>query len=195
MQFAIQSVASDQADRLVRFDEGQFGDVKAIEAKPGKLTEDISAFANADGGELFIGIDGEDATTGKQRRWRGFSNVEAANAHLQVFNELYPAGEDLHYEFLMAHLPGLVLHITVGKTRGVTLASSNIPYLRVGAQSIPQTSNEARRRLEYTFELFVYVFSFLLQLGLRRTCVSFGLPADLTGARKEGSNRVGGTMT
>jgi len=149
MQFAIQSVASDQADRLVSFDEGQFGDVKAIEAKPGKLTEDISAFANADGGELFIGIDGEDAMTGKQRQWRGFSNVEAANAHLQVFNERYPAGEDFHYEFLRAHLPGLVLHITVGKTRGVTLASNNIPYLRVGAQSIPQTSNEARRRLEY----------------------------------------------
>jgi hypothetical protein len=31
--------------------------------------------------------------------------------------------------------------------------------------------------------------------GLRRTCVSFGLPADLTDVRKEGSNSVGGTMT
>jgi ATP-dependent DNA helicase RecG len=37
----------------------------------------------------------------------------------------------------------------IAKTRSVILASNNIPYLRRGAQSIPQTSHEAHRRLEY----------------------------------------------
>lgn len=150
MPFTIQTIEAEQADKLINFEEGQFGDIKAIEARPSKLTEDISAFANADGGELYIGIDGEDATTGTGRAWRGFSKPEDANAHAQVFDERYPAGEDFHYEFLRCDgLSGLVLHIMIGKTRGVTLASNNIPYLRRNAQSIPQNSNEARRRLEY----------------------------------------------
>ena len=150
MAFSTELITQDQAARLINFEEGQFGDVKAIEARPGKLTEDISAFANADGGELFIGIDGEDATTGKKRSWRGFESPEKANAHLQVFDERYPASEDFHYEFLKCEgLPGILLHAIIAKTRGVILASNNIPYLRRGAQSIPQTTHEARKRLEY----------------------------------------------
>jgi ATP-dependent DNA helicase RecG len=150
MQFSTESITPAQAERLIDFEEGQFGDVKAVEARPSKLTEDISAFANADGGELYIGIDGEDETTGRKRAWRGFDNPEKANAHLQVFDERYPAGEDFHYEFLQCEgSPGILLHVIVAKTRGVVLASNNIPYLRRGAQSIPQTSHDARRRLEY----------------------------------------------
>jgi ATP-dependent DNA helicase RecG len=42
-----------------------------------------------------------------------------------------------------------VLHITIDKTRGITLASNNVPYLRRNAQSLPQNTNELRRRLEY----------------------------------------------
>lgn len=150
LQFSITAITLAQAEKLIDFEEGQFGDVKAIEARPSKLTEDISAFANADGGELYIGIDGEDAAVGRARAWRGFANPEAANAHLQVFDERYPAGADFHYEFLRCDcFPGMVLHVIMGKTRGLTLASNNVPYLRRGAQSIPQNSNEARRRLEY----------------------------------------------
>ena len=124
--------------------------LKAIEKRPSSLTEDISAFANADGGELYVGIDEVEVNGSKVRSWRGFSDPEKANAHVQVFDNLFPVGASFHYEFLRCDtLPGLVLHVIVNKTAGVTLASNNVPYLRRGAQSIPQTSNEARRRLEY----------------------------------------------
>jgi len=36
--------------------EGQFADVKAKEIAPSKLSKTISAFANSDGGDLYIGI-------------------------------------------------------------------------------------------------------------------------------------------
>ena len=124
--------------------------MKAIEKRPNSLTEDISAFANADGGELYIGIDEVEVNGVKTRSWRGFSNPEAANAYGQVFDNLFPLGSDFQYEFLRCeNLPGLVFQVTVNKTRGVTFASNNIPYLRRGAQSIPQNTIELRRRLEY----------------------------------------------
>lgn len=138
-----------QVRRIVETPEGHFADVKAVEAKPGKLTEDISAFANADGGELYIGIDqGTDGLGNKTRTWRGFADQEAANGHLQAFDKYFPLSAEFKYEFLTSAFPGLVLHVTANKTIGVTLASNNIPYLRRGAQSIPQNTPELRRRLE-----------------------------------------------
>jgi ATP-dependent DNA helicase RecG len=152
MAFNVATINRTQADKLVNLEEGQFGDVKALEARPSKLTEDISAFANADGGELYIGIDQGDAGGAKWRAWRGFADPEGANAHLQVFDNYFPQlGFEFQYEFLKCEgLPGIVLHVLVGKTKGVTLASNNIPYLRRGAQSIPQNTAELRKRLEYS---------------------------------------------
>ena len=141
----------EQVRKVIHGGEGHFSDIKAIEAKPGRITEDISALANADGGELFIGIDqGTDGLGNKTRTWRGFADVEAANGHLQAFQKHYPLSSDFQYEFLSSVFPGLVLHISVNKTIGVTPASNNIPYLRFGAQSIPQNTPELRRRLEYS---------------------------------------------
>jgi ATP-dependent DNA helicase RecG len=41
---------------VLSYTEGHFLDLKAEEIKPSKLTKAISAFANADGGELYVGI-------------------------------------------------------------------------------------------------------------------------------------------
>ncbi len=150
MAFEIQEITRAQADKIINAEEGQYSDVKALEKRPASLTEDISAFANADGGELYIGVDEFEVNGVKTRSWRGFKNPEGANAHAQVFDGLFPVGSDFQYEFLRCEgLPGLVLHATVNKTRGLTLASNNIPYLRRSAQSIPQNTHELRRRLEY----------------------------------------------
>jgi len=135
--------------KIIETEEGHFSDVKAIEARPAKLTEDMSAFANADGGELFIGIDqGSDGTGKKTRTWRGFEDMEAANGHIQAFEKYFPLGSEFKYEFLTSAFPGRVLHVTINKSIGVTRASNNIPYLRRGAQSIPQNTPELIKRLE-----------------------------------------------
>ena len=55
--------------------------MKAREITPGKLTRTLSAFANADGGELYIGIA---QNPDKTFRWEGFKQEEDANAHVQI---------------------------------------------------------------------------------------------------------------
>jgi ATP-dependent DNA helicase RecG len=136
-------ITPEQAEKIRLIDENQFGDIKGREIAPRDLTTDISAFANADGGDLYIGI------TDKERHWQGFKNVEAANGHLQAFEDFFPLGSDFQYEFLECEKQtGLVLHVQINKTQSVMRASSGIPYIRRGAQSLPVSTPEKLKRLE-----------------------------------------------
>src|SRR5437762_4915905 len=129
-------VSDAEVNKMLKLEEGHFSDVKAIETSPAGLTRAIAALSNAEGGELFIGIDENSAT--KKKTWRGFASQEAANAHLQVFEELFPLGTDYRYDFLWSeHQPGLVLKIQVAKTRDIKTASNRKIYLRRGAQNLP----------------------------------------------------------
>lgn len=102
------TITDAQADQILQYEEGHYGDLKSIDIRPARLTESASAFANADGGELYIGID-EDRIT-NARTWRGFSNQEAANSHLQVFERFFPLGRDFQYSFLTSrYYPGMLL--------------------------------------------------------------------------------------
>jgi len=148
MAIDVFEIKPEQAKYILDLDEGHFADLKSLDIAPAKLTKSISAFANADGGELFIGID-EDRNTGI-RSWRGFENVEAANGHLQPFENLFPLGQDFQYEFLRAAgCQGLVLKATITKTLSVRKASDGTVYVRRGAASLPVQDNEALKRLEY----------------------------------------------
>lgn len=139
----IKEITQAQADHVRLVDEGQFTEVKARETMPRSLSESISAFANTDGGDLYIGI------TNKERHWLGFANVEAANPHLQLFEELFPLGTNFSYEFLKCEsYSGLVLHVQINKTQGITRASSGTPYNRRGAQNLPINTAEKLKRLE-----------------------------------------------
>ena len=145
MSILIETITVDQAEKIRLVDEGQFADIKAKEKAPKSLSQDISAFANTDGGDLYIGI------TDKERQWIGFDNVEAANGHLQLLEELFPLGTDFHYEFLQClSKKGLVLHIEIHKTHDIIKASNKTAYIRRGAQSLPLNTPETLRRLELT---------------------------------------------
>jgi ATP-dependent DNA helicase RecG len=98
MALSVERITDAQADLIVTLDEGQFSDVKALDIEPAKLTKALAALANSDGGDLYIGID-EERTT-KVRTWRGFSNQEAANGHLQAFEKFFPLGGGFNYKFL-----------------------------------------------------------------------------------------------
>ncbi|QPJ63761.1 MAG: ATP-dependent DNA helicase RecG [Candidatus Nitronauta litoralis] len=102
----------------------------------------MAAFANAEGGDLFIGIDDE------PRKWRGFDNIESANAHIQVFEELFPLSNDFQYEFLSNDdSVGLVLKVQIAKSRDLKVASDTKVYIRRGAQSLPVTDEERLQSL------------------------------------------------
>jgi len=148
MSIKVSEITDDQADRIIFIEESQFQDVKAIEITPARLTKTMAAFANSDGGELFVGID-EDRSTGA-RAWRGFDKQEAANGHIQIFEKLFPLGNDFQYEFLRCgSKTGLVLKIELFRTRAIKVASDGKPYIRRGAQNLPITTPAEHKNLEY----------------------------------------------
>ena len=129
-------ISDSEVDKILAIEEGHFVDVKAIETSPAGLTKAIAALSNAEGGELFIGVDEDGAS--KKRTWRGFANPEAANAHLQVFEQLFPLGTDFRYDFMRNEgQRGLILKIQIAKTRDIKTASNGKIYIRRGAQNLP----------------------------------------------------------
>lgn len=148
MALSVEQLSNPEAQTIIDAEEGQFSDVKSTDISPGGLSKAISAFANSDGGDLYIGV----SETGQEklRAWQGFFDQEAANGHLQTFERLFPLGTNFHYEFLKCNdLSGLVLHVHINKSQDVIKASNGLPYIRRGAQSLPVDSVDALRRLEY----------------------------------------------
>lgn len=133
--------------KLLSLIEGHFADLKAKEVGPGKLTCSLSAFANAEGGELFIGI--EEKVKGTVRNWNGFTGHEDANGHIQSFETVFPLGQDHLYSFLKHKgSSGYVLKIEIQKTREMRKAANGKYYIRRGAQNLPVFTEEDLQRLK-----------------------------------------------
>lgn len=142
-------ITENQKNIILDIEEDHFRDLKAIDIKPAKLTKTISAFANTVGGEMYIGIDETEVSSVKQRKWRGFPDVEAANGHLQIFEQLFPLSTDFNYTFLQKDGEiGLILQISILKTKQIVKASDGLPYIRRGAQSLPVDNEEKLKRLQ-----------------------------------------------
>ncbi|MGP7795979.1 AlbA family DNA-binding domain-containing protein [Sphingomonas sp. CLY1604] len=84
------NVSASEAAAILQRSESHFFDFKSKRILPSKLSRTISALANAEGGDLYIGI--EDPADGIAI-WDGFTNEEEANSLLQVFHDHYPEGE------------------------------------------------------------------------------------------------------
>lgn len=148
MSIQVAKITSPQAAKILEADEGHFLELKSIDIAPGKLTRTVCALSNASGGELYVGIDESEVNGAKVRSWRGFTNIEAANAHIQVFEQLFPLGQYYSYTLLSADTcPGLVLQISINKGREIMKAQDGVVYLRRGAQNLPLTTVESVNRL------------------------------------------------
>jgi ATP-dependent DNA helicase RecG len=149
MPIEVVEIDDNQFDEILKFEESHFLDLKSIEIKPAKLTKSISGFANADGGELYIGISEKTVEDQKIRFWKGFIDQESANGHIQIFEQLFPLGENYCYTFLTAKKASeLVLQVVIGKSGEIVKASDGLPYLRRGAQNLPVKEETALERLK-----------------------------------------------
>jgi ATP-dependent DNA helicase RecG len=147
MDLQIVELSNGEKRTVLATEEGHFADVKSKQIAPAKLSRTISAFANASGGDIYIGID--EVTRSGRRSWNGFANQEDANAHIALFDDLYPLSDGLQIRFLRANRSrGLILSVNCPKTRKVIRASDGIPYVRRGGQNIPQKTQEKIRALE-----------------------------------------------
>lgn len=139
---AVIEISNEEATKVLNSQESHFLDLKSKDIKPASLTKTISAFSNAEGGELFIGIEDE------PRIWNGFANQELANGHIQAFEGLFPFGDGYSYCFLSCKShPGLVLKIDVQKNRAIKAASNKTVYIRRSSQNLPVTEDDALQRL------------------------------------------------
>jgi len=140
-------LSSTDGAKILSTSEGHFADLKAIEIAPAKLTRSLSAFANAEGGELFVGIDEDKAT--QIRQWRGFNTFEDANGFIQIFEKLFPLGGNYQYSFLKSDVgQGYVLRVEIHKSRDIKVASDGVVYMRRGAQNLPVATDEELARLQ-----------------------------------------------
>jgi ATP-dependent DNA helicase RecG len=142
-------ITADQFNHILQAQESHFLDLKSIDIQPAKLSKSISGFANADGGEIYIGIDEVNTGSIKTRYWRGFTDQESANGHIQLFEQLFPLGEYYSYTFLTTQgALGLVLQVIIHKSREIVTASDGTPYVRRGAQTLPVKTEQALERLK-----------------------------------------------
>jgi ATP-dependent DNA helicase RecG len=131
------TITSQEALVIAAREEGHFFDRKAAAIKGAKLQKVAVAFANADGGEVYVGVADNKDEPDPARRWRGPDLIESFNQHIQALTEIEPT---LPYAltFLKAEgHPGYVLRIEIEKSSAVHKTAGGTVYERKGAQSLP----------------------------------------------------------
>lgn len=147
MSYQEVSLSEKEVSEIFDIEENHFNDFKAKEISGKKLSKAVSAFSNASGGDIYVGIREEPKT--KIKHWEGFPDVEAANSMLQVLDSINNISGFHEVEFLMHPvLRTYVLKITVFKTQAIVLATDDTAYVRKGAQSLPADTPEKLRRLQ-----------------------------------------------
>lgn len=140
------SISSPEVEKLFAQAEGHFLDYKGKAIQPAKLSRSISAFANADGGELFVGV--EEPSSGGPKTWNGFETPEEANGLIQAIESILPLGHGVRLTFLSSGgLSGFVLQVEVQKSRDIVKTTGGDVYVRRGAQNLPVTLPDALERL------------------------------------------------
>lgn len=135
-------VSPEEAIVMSSRPEDHFFDRKAAAISGKKLQKIVVAFANADGGEVVIGVADDDDEPDPAKRWRGLGKIEDFNGLLQAIHELQPS-VDVRYEFLKnSGSNTFVLQMFVEKGAEVNKASDGSVFQRRGAQSLPLATDQ-----------------------------------------------------
>jgi ATP-dependent DNA helicase RecG len=119
--------------------EDHFFDRKAAAIKGAKLQKAAVAFANADGGEIYVGIADDKDEGEPSKRWSGMKSIEEYNQHIQALSEVQPA-LPMELNFLKAEgVAAYVLRVQIEKSQSVHKTADGTVYERRGAQSLPVT--------------------------------------------------------
>lgn len=123
---------------MFRREESHFLDFKRASIMPGKLQETVVALANADGGEVIVGLD-DDMSRSPVDRFYGFRNPEHANNHVSVADTLVdPPVPAVSAEFITCPTAPthLLLHLMIPKSPMVHYTSDKTCFIRRGAQNL-----------------------------------------------------------
>lgn len=124
-------ITQHEINHLLSLQEDHFFDVKAKDIKPAKLQETFVAFANSDGGDIYIGIHDPSIIT---NRLCPFTSKEEANDIIvHLLERTSPAIENVGIEFLELFTNDFILHFNVPKSPKVHYTESGDCYIRINA--------------------------------------------------------------
>lgn len=126
--------------------ESHFLDFKSKELSGKGIQKIVTAFANADGGELYIGIkDEKERVSELIERWDGSEKIEQFNQLIQnIYEEIKPVPQ-LEIEFLKVkgfEIRGIVLKVTVFKSADIHYTSADKVFIRKSAQKLELKANK-----------------------------------------------------
>ena len=131
---------------ILQIQESWLVDKKGKDIRPAKLSKTISAFANTNGGDIYLGISHREKKD--EYFWDGFENEEKMNQHMAVITGMFDSYEDYSLEsYQNEEDNSIVLHIIVHKTRKIIYASDSKAYVRHGVQNLPCDNDEMLLRL------------------------------------------------
>lgn len=133
----VREISKADALSLSSQPEGHFYDRKAAKIKGAKLQKIVCAFANSDGGDVYVGVADDKDEAEPSKRWHGAASMEEYNQLIQSVLEIKPS-PPIVMQFLRSPLsPNYVLHIQVDKGQSVHQVADGTVYERKGAQSLP----------------------------------------------------------
>lgn len=140
MTFEITKISQDDAFVYLNKNEDHFFDVTIKDYSGETVQKKCVSFANADGGELLIGIldrRTKNLSGDKFERWRGFPIIEDANnTIIDICDNINPKIVKLLFEFLEIdgrNDLGYVLKVFIEKSPNVHSTASGNIYIRRGA--------------------------------------------------------------
>ena len=98
MKFEEKKLSDKEVASIFDIEENYFNDFKAKDITGKKLTKSVSGFANASGGEVYVGIREENDT--KIKHWEGFNNIEDTNGLVQAVTDIIPLDNNCDISFL-----------------------------------------------------------------------------------------------
>lgn len=142
-------ISTEDAIKFATRKEDHFFDRKAKDIDGVSIQKHAVAFANADGGEIVIGIRDSKDEPDPEKRWQGAPEPEYYNGLLQALFEVQPT-LNLTYEVLFSEgKTGYALRVIVEKSSSVHKTSKGKVFIRYGAQSLPL--NDPQKIIDLSF--------------------------------------------
>ncbi len=145
----IQTISKIEANEIIGRQESHYFDLKSIDLQPAKLQKYVTSFANADGGQIVIGIEDDKTGLSIENRWKGYEKIEDFNGILQSLMEIRPTISFKTNFYACQDYTGIILNIEIDKSNSVHQCSDGKVYERVGAQSLPIVDQQRIQQLTF----------------------------------------------
>lgn len=141
-------ITNEDVVDIISRTESWIMDMKGKDIKPAKLSKTVSAFANTNGGDIFVGISHYQEDK-KKYYWDGYADEESFNQVTALLDDILPNYDYYSieaYEHPTEHT--YVFHIIIHKTANIVNASDGKPYIRHGVQNLPCDTGQKMLRLQ-----------------------------------------------